>query len=189
MEKQSATRRLVESALMIAIATVLSTIKFGGLWAFGGGVTLCSMVPLVMVSFRWGWKWGGFTAFVYSLLQILLGLDNVQYATGFGMAVAIVLLDYVLAYTVVGFTSVFKNRFAKERLAIVVGVAVTLGLRLVCHFFSGWMIWDALWPNELGMASAVYSLWYNASYMLPEIVLTAGVCCLLIPWSEKALSK
>lgn len=184
MNQKVNTRRLVESALMIAVATVLSTIKFGGLWAFGGGVTLCSMVPLVLISYRWGWKWGSFTAFVYSLLQILLGLDNVQYATSFGMAVAIVMLDYVLAYTVVGFASLFQGRFRQERFGIVLGVTATLGVRLLCHFLSGWMIWDALWPNELGMASAVYSLWYNASYMIPEILITSAVCCLLVPWSR-----
>lgn len=185
MNKQTNTRRLVESALMIAVATVLSTIKFGGLWAFGGGVTLCSMVPLVLISYRWGLRWGSFTAFVYSLLQILLGLDNVQYATSIGMAVAIILLDYVIAYTVVGLSSLFKGRFRHERVGIVLGIVLTLSVRLICHFLSGWMIWDALWPNEFGMASAVYSLWYNASYMVPEIVLTSAVCCLLVPWSDK----
>lgn len=189
MEKKGNTRRLVESALMIAIATVLSTIKFGGIWAFGGGVTLCSMVPLVLISYRWGLKWGTFTAFVYSLLQMLLGIDNVQYATTFWMAVAIVLLDYVLAYTVIGLSGLFKGKFKKEVWGIVLGVVVTLGIRFVCHFLSGWMIWDALWPNELGMTSAVYSLCYNGSYMLPEILLTAAVCCLLIPWMEKNLRK
>lgn len=189
MTKTRTTRRLVESALMIAIGTVLSTIKFGGLWAFGGGVTVCSMVPLVLISYRWGWKWGGFTAFVYSVLQILLGLDNVQYATSFGMAVAIVLLDYVLAYSVVGLASIFRGKIKRERLAIIVGVCVTLGFRLLCHFLSGWMIWDALWPNELGMTSAVYSLCYNASYMVPEIIITAAVSCFLIPWAEKNIKK
>ena len=69
--KNENTRRLVESALMIAIGTVLSELKVGGLWAFGGGVTIGSMVPLVLISHRWGIKWGTFTAFVYSLLQLI----------------------------------------------------------------------------------------------------------------------
>lgn len=70
--KNQNTRRLVESALMIAIGTVLSELKVGSLWAFGGGLTIGSMVPLVLISHRWGIKWGTFTAFVYSLLQLIL---------------------------------------------------------------------------------------------------------------------
>ena len=163
--KNQNTRRLVESALMIAIGTVLSELKVGSLWAFGGGLTIGSMVPLVLISHRWGIKWGTFTAFVYSLLQLILGVDNVQYATSVGMAIAIILLDYIIAYTVIGLSSMFGS----SRPAIIGGVVVTLGLRFLCHFLTGWMIWDALWPNEFGMTSAVYSLWYNGSYMLPEI--------------------
>ena len=44
--KQANTRMLVESAVMIAIATVLSMLKFD--LPFGGGVTIVSMLPLVM---------------------------------------------------------------------------------------------------------------------------------------------
>ena len=122
--KNQNTRRLVESALMIAIGTVLSELKVGSLWAFGGGLTIGSMVPLVLISHRWGIKWGTFTAFVYSLLQLILGVDNVQYATSVGMAIAIILLDYIIAYTVIGLSSMFGS----SRPAIIGGVVVTLGL-------------------------------------------------------------
>ena len=117
-----------------------------------------------------------------SLLQLILGVDNVQYATSVGMAIAIILLDYIIAYTVIGLSSMFGS----SRPAIIGGVVVTLGLRFLCHFLTGWMIWDALWPNEFGMTSAVYSLWYNGSYMLPEIVITAILACILVPWLNKA---
>lgn len=188
---QQNTKRLVESALMIALGTILSSdaLKFGGIWAFGGGVTACSMVTLVIISYRWGNRWGCFTAFVYSLLQLMFGIDNVQYATGIGMAIAIILLDYVLAYTVIGFSAMFKNRVKNIYVGIILGVVVTLGLRFVCHFLTGWMIWDALWPNELGMTSVIYSICYNGSYMLPEIIITAAGGCLIIPWAEKHIKK
>ena len=183
------TRKLVESALMIALAMVLNTIKFGGLWAFGGGVTVCSMVPLVLISFRWGWKWGGFTAFVFSLLQMIQGIDNVQYATCFGMALAIILLDYVLAYSVIGFSGIFDHVIKNRRGAIALGTAVTVLIRFGCHFLSGWLIWDALWPNEFGWAGPYYSLIYNGSYMLPELIITVLVSVLLIPVLDDALPK
>ena len=183
--KTQTTRRLVESALMIAVGTVLSVLKVDSLWAFGGGLTIGSMVPLVLISHRWGIKWGTFTAFVYSLLQLILGVDNTQYATSIGMAIAIILLDYVIAYTVIGLAAMFGS----SRPGIIGGVVVTLGIRFLCHFLSGWMIWDALFPNELGMTSAVYSLWYNGSYMLPEILITAVLACILVPWVQKTFPR
>ena len=183
--KTQTTRRLVESALMIAVGTVLSVLKVDSLWAFGGGLTIGSMVPLVLISHRWGIKWGTFTAFVYSLLQLILGVDNIQYATSVGMAIAIILLDYVIAYTVIGLAAMFGS----SRPGIIGGVVVTLGIRFLCHFLSGWMIWDALFPNELGMTSAVYSLWYNGSYMLPEILITAVRACILVPWVQKTFPR
>ncbi|NLS84374.1 MAG: energy-coupled thiamine transporter ThiT, partial [Ruminococcaceae bacterium] len=66
------TRTLVECALMIAVGTVLANIKIFEM-PFGGSVTLLSMLPFVMVSFRHGVKWGLATGFVNSLLQMLLG--------------------------------------------------------------------------------------------------------------------
>ncbi|MFR9067338.1 MAG: energy-coupled thiamine transporter ThiT [Faecalibacterium prausnitzii] len=58
----SKTRILVECALMIAIGTVLSNIKFFTM-PNGGSITLLSMLPFVLVSFRHGAKWGLFTGF------------------------------------------------------------------------------------------------------------------------------
>ena len=68
----SKTRTLVECALMIALGTVLANIKIYEL-ANGGSVTLFSMLPFILISFRHGVKWGLFTGFVNSLLQMLLG--------------------------------------------------------------------------------------------------------------------
>ncbi len=172
------TRRLVESAVMIAIGTVLSMFPFSAPWAFGGGVTICSMLPLVIIAHRYGTKWGLFTAFVYSVLQLILGVSNVQYATSFIMAVGIVLLDYTIAFTVIGLSACFNGVIKNRLVSIVVGIVFTFALRFGCHFISGWIIWEALWPNEVGLASPMYSLVYNGGYMLPETIITALVAVL-----------
>ena len=184
-------KKLVLSAMMIAIGTVLSLdiFKFGGLWAFGGGVTFCSMLPLVIVSYIYGSKWGVFTAFVYSVLQALLGVDNVQYATSFGMAMEILFLDYIVAYTVIGFAGAFKNIIKNQSLALVTGIFTTFFARFACHFVTGWAIWDALWPNEFGFISPLYSLYYNGSYMLPEAIITSVVAVLLYKAAPKLFKK
>jgi thiamine transporter len=69
--KKKTTLTLVESALMIAMAVVLSFIK---IYEFpqGGSVTLASMAPIVLLSCRHGVKWGLGAAFIYSLLQMIL---------------------------------------------------------------------------------------------------------------------
>lgn len=173
--KKTETHYLTESAVMIALGTVLSMLKFEGIWAFGGGVTVCSMLPMVLISYRWGVKWGLMAATVYALLQMLLGIDNVQYATSVWMAAGIILLDYLVAYGVLGLSGLFRGKIKNPRAALVAGIGLAFFLRFLCHFATGWAIWDALWPNELGMLPALYSFYYNGSYMLPEFLITSAV--------------
>ncbi len=172
-------RILVEGALIVALGTVLSMIKID--MPLGGGVTLCSMLPLVLFSYRNGIKWGLGAAFVHSLIQMMLGLDNVQYATSMLMAVEIVLLDYLIAYTVLGLAGMFRGKLKSTRAEIAVGAALTVFVRFLCHFASGWMIWEVLWPNELGYAAPIWSLIYNGSYMGVELVITVITSVLLVP--------
>ena len=138
-------RKLTESAVFIAIATVLSFLKID--LPFGGGVTIVSMLPLVIISHRWGWKWGVFTAFVFSVLQLLFGMKNVGYATTFLTAVGIILLDYIIAFTVIGFSGIFDKACGKTRKSVCIGIAVTFSLRFVCHFISGVWIWGGWMPE------------------------------------------
>ncbi len=178
-------KRIAESAMLIAIGTVLSLFTFTGPWAFGGGITVCSMLPLVMIAQRYGTPWGIFSALVYSLLQMFLGISNVQCATNFLTGAGIVLLDYVLAFSAVGCSACFNGVIKDRKMSIAVGIVVTFTVRLLCHFLSGYLIWDALFPNEMGMSAAIYSIAYNSSYMIPEIIITVLVALI----SYKPLEK
>lgn len=174
---KNSTRRLTDTAILIALGTVLSLFKID--LPFGGGVTICSMLPLVIISFRYGWKWGGLAGFVYSVIQLMLGLDNVQYASSAVMAAGIILLDYILPYTVIGFASLFGGKPTNTRKALVLGIVVSFVLRLVCHIVTGAWIWGEWMPEEfmnMAMTSPwIYSILYNGWYMLAEIVLTVIV--------------
>ena len=178
---KNSTRRLTDTAILIALGTVLSLFKID--LPFGGGVTICSMLPLVIISFRYGWKWGGLAGFVYSVIQLMLGLDNVQYASSAVMAAGIVLLDYILPYTVIGFASLFGGKPTNTRKALVLGIIVSFVLRLVCHIVTGAWIWGEWMPEEfmnMAMTSPwIYSILYNGWYMLAEIVLTVIVAMAL----------
>ena len=171
---------LTECAIMIAASTVLSFFKPIQVWMYGGGATICSMLPLIIICRRHRTKAGIITAFTHSVLQMLFGLNNVQYATSFVMAIGIVLLDYILAYTAIGLSGItsVKDVHAKES-HLIAGISISFALRLFCHFLSGWIIWEALWPNELSWAAPLWSVVYNASYMVPEFVLTVIAACIL----------
>ena len=173
----SKTRILVECALMIAIGTVLSNIKFFTL-PNGGSVTLLSMLPFVLVSFRHGVKWGLFTGFVNGCLQILLGGGLWAPPTPTFLAYAgEVLLDYILAFMALGLAEFFARPFKNRMVGVAVGTAIAGFLRFMCSFLSGVLVWGNL--NE-GLSAWTYSLVYNASYMLPETLITVVGAVLLI---------
>ena len=160
--------------LVIAIGTVLSNIKFFTL-PNGGSVTLLSMLPFVLVSFRHGVKWGLFTGFVNGCLQMLLGFWAPPTPT-FLYFLGEVLLDYLVAFMALGTAEFFARPFKNRMVGVAVGTFMAGFLRFMCSFLSGVLVWGNL--NE-GLSAWTYSLVYNGSYMLPETLLTMVAAVLL----------
>ncbi len=188
--------RLTECACMIALAVVLDLISkqifaFGNsIWVNGGGITL-SMIPIVFISLRHGVYWGTSTAFAYSLLQMLTG----WYAPPAGTLLAFigcVLLDYVLAFTVLGLASLFTKLFKNKLVGYAFGAFSVCLIRFVFSTASGVIVWSttAAWGFENVWA---YSAVYNISYMLPNALITAGVisaiCTVFDPRTLKKMVK
>ena len=171
----SKTRILVEGALMIALSTVLSMIQIP-LMPHGGSITLFSMVPILVMSYRHGAKWGLFTGFVNSCLQMIMGFYPPPAST-FLYFLGEVLLDYVLAFMALGLAELFARPFKNRTVGVAVGTFAAGFLRFMCSFLSGVLVWGNL--NE-GLSAWTYSLGYNASYMLPETLLTVVGAVLLI---------
>ena len=162
---------LVECAILVALSFVLSlipTIPFPWL-IYGGSVTLLSMLPVCVAGLRHGAKWGLGAAFVYSITQAL-----VSGAAGWGLSIKVLivcyLLDYILAFTVLGLCGFFKGKSTIIQTASVAGVCV---LRFICHYMSGVTIWEASCFEKGFTNPYLYSLIYNGSYMLPEIIFTS----------------
>lgn len=178
--KKTNTRAMVECALMIAVGTVLAQIKIFEM-PRGGSVTLVSMLPFIIVSFRHGLKWGLLTGFVNSLLQMLLGF----YAPPAGTVTALismVLLDYVLAFSVLGAACVFAKPFKNKIVGVGVATASVCFMRFICSFLSGALIWGSYQSSyewAVGLSVWQYSFIYNMGYMLPEIILTTIAACLI----------
>lgn len=187
--------KLTLSAIFVALATVLSLIKVVKM-PLGGSVTLLSMLPIVMISVMLGLKWGFGSAFVYSLIQLVLGiaLDGLL---GWGltpvMLVGTILLDYIVAFTVLGIAGIFAK---KGYAGICGGVALAVVLRFLSHFLSGFIIFKNLEQFELFGSLFVnrpvlYSIAYNGFYMLPELILTtvAAVILFRLPQVKKLMNQ
>ena len=161
MSKEFDTKVLAEMAIAIALATVLSMIKVG--LPYGGSVTLGSMVPILLISFRRDIKVGVTTGVIYGFVQMFL--DGWFYSP-VGMA-----LDYPIAFGMIGLAGLFKKQ-------PVVGVVVALAGRYVSHFISGVVFFGMYAPE--GMSPILYSAVYNATYMIPETIISAVLIYLLV---------
>lgn len=167
MVKTRPVYRLTESAILIALAAVLSLIKLAQL-PYGGSITMASMFPLVILAYRHGTPWGIFCGLVYGVIQLFFGLHNFSYVPQNFLYFALLgLTDYLLAFAVLGLGGVFAKP-CKQPVALVLGVILVSLLRYVCHTVSGFTVWAEL---HLSAAGILYSMSYNATYMLPEALI------------------
>lgn len=168
-KQRNTTLMLTESAVMIALAFILSFLKVVDM-PYGGSVTAFSMLPIIIIAFRYGTGWGLASGFAFSLLQMLMGLSSLSYATSAVAAVAIILLDYIVAFTVLGLGGVFRTAVKDQGNAMALGALLTCVLRYICHVISGCTVWAGVSiPTSDGL---LYSLGYNATYMIPETLIT-----------------
>ena len=205
---QHKTQRLTESAMLLAVAIVLELASkmFIPEMPFGGQVTLASMLPMVLISYRHGVKWGLIAGLAYAFIQMAIGARTVAAAFQPGYfgegrmllnAFVMCVLDYLLAFTLLGLGGIFRNRIKRPGVALACGSLVALGARYLAHvlsgyiLFAGWAEWfftqegvpawgaalaENLSPTMLGL---VYSLVYNAMYMVPEMIITAMAAMLI----------
>ena len=165
--KVSGTRALVESAILIAIGTMLSVIKIAEL-PYGGSVTVASMLPIVIISYRHGIGRGLVSGLIFGVIQQLLGLNTLSYVSTWQSILAVIMLDYIVAFLVLGFGGVFRRAFKDQAPALVCGSLLVCLLRYACHVISGATVWAGL---SIPTADAlIYSFAYNATYMIPETV-------------------
>ena len=213
------TRRLVESGLMIALATILSMLKVYQL-PWGGSVTLCSMLPMILLSYRYGLKWGTFSALVYAILQGLLGavdgtfsmvalgaeeglVSSGVFVVPYWLAViGILLMDYIIAFTVLGLGGTFKKG-ENPPISLLKGTLLACGARYLVHVLSGFLFFGTFASWFFGEVGAfgemmmnsfhgnllffLYSLIYNGCYLVPETIITATAAYFLAKFAPAVL--
>ena len=163
---------MIECSMMIALSTVFSLVKIIDM-PYGGSVTIASMLPIVIAAYRHGFLWGLGTALANSVIQLLLGVNNLSYFTTWQSILAIILLDYIVAFGVFAISGLFRRIEKRQNLAFLYGILVASLLRYICHVVSGATVWAGLSiPTN---AALIYSLSYNATYMIPETIVLIAV--------------
>lgn len=171
---------LAEGAIMVALAIVLDLLPLPK-WPQGGSVSI-SAIPIIFFSLRRGTKWGLSAGVVYAVVQMIMGFYAPPANTVWSL-IACILLDYLLAFALLGSAAFFAKPFMKSDKTAVraagyaVGACAVSLIRFVCSFISGIILWDSYAPE--GVAVWYYSLTYNGGYMLPN-ALIAALCISLL---------
>ena len=155
------TREICISAILIAIAFVISEFIPVIKLPYGGKLTYCSMLFVCLIGYFFGPKTGLIASLAYGLLQLVMGSSIVHPIQ--------LILDYPLAYTCLGVSGFFHNK--KHGLAI--GYILGVIGRYICHVISGIVFFSDFAEGNV----VLYSLGYNLTYILPEVILSL----LLIP--------
>lgn len=193
MKKNFSTKVLAEVAIFAALAFALDALQSGifkGIFVNGGSIGF-AMLPIFIISYRRGLIPGLLCGLILSIVQMLGGIYIIQGKTLEGAFMQAmgpfiqVMLDYVLAYTVVGFTGLFCKLYQNNQNTnmkytwIIVGCVVGGLLKYLSHFLAG--VW--FWPGEMwGVGGNLYSLLYNGLYCIPNII----ICTILMVIIAKA---
>ena len=190
MMRQSKVRILAECAMMLALSIALSFVVLYEM-PWGGAVTLLSMLPVMLVSIRHGLKWGLTTSFLYAWFQALQGKAFSLGGVSPWFLIASLLLDYLVAFTVLGLAGAFR-RFGRS--GCLCGIVFAATLRFASHFLSGVFLWANFEEFVVFGASfynrpVLYSLLYNLAYMLPETLLTVAgaVALFFVPQAKRRI--
>ena len=164
-------RALCEGAMMVALAQVLSYLKFMELP--NGGSLTPAMFPILFFCVRWGLGKGLMASFTFGLLQLIF---DGAYAWGWQS----MLLDYLVAFTPLGLAGLFRCK----SWGIFPGTVLGCFGRFIVHYISGVTIYRIYEPTTIpGFGTfdnaMLYSLVYNGVYMLPNALLAMAIAAVL----------
>ena len=174
-KKKLTTSQLVFCAVAMALAFVTSYLKIFTL-PWGGSVTLCSMLFIVLVANWYGVGTGITVGLAYGILQFI----QEPYVLSFFQ----VCCDYILAFAALG----IAGFFAKQSHGLLKGYIAAVIARGFFHALGGYLYWMSYMPDNFPKSlTAIYPIVYNYSYLLAEGIIT--VIVISIPAVSKALTQ
>ena len=192
---------IAEGGIMLALATALSFVRIVQ-FPWGGEVTLMSMLPIMIFAIRHGAAKGFIVSFLFSLIRLGQGMI-IDGLFGWGLTpellVACIMLDYILAFTVLGISGIFGKKstsriiFGKKLLPrIILGISLSIVARFICHLISGVVLFSDAVEKIWGLNIEnpwLYSMLYNGLFIVPELVITliGTVVLFVIPSTKKLL--
>lgn len=169
------TKQLVFCAMAMALAFVTSYMRIFKM-PWGGSVTLCSMLFIVLIANWYGVKAGISVGLAYSILQFI----QEPYVLSFFQ----VCCDYFLAFAALG----VAGFFAKSSHGLVKGYVAAVIARGAFHALGGYLYWMSYMPDNFPQSlKSVYPIAYNYSYLLAEGLIT--VIVISIPAVARALEQ
>lgn len=159
-------RCIALAGVCIAMSFALSYIK---LWEMpqGGSVTFVSLLPLMIFSYIYGVKKGVMAGFVYGILQAIQDPYIIHPAQ--------FLLDYPIAFALIGFAGLFAGVRALKlpQIRFTLGAIVAAVLRFVSHVLSGVFAFQAYAESTNVW---VYSTAYNSFVFVDmALVIVVGI--------------
>ena len=173
---------LSECAVMLALSFALSFAKVFEM-PMGGSVTIASMLPIMLISIKYGLKTGLATSFVYSLTQLLETIMSASNALAWCQTskalVICILFDYIVPFTLLGLACLPKRlKLTKNvEINIYIGILFVVLLRFICHFVTGVTIWGQWAPD--GMGKYLYSFLYNGGFLAADSLICI-ICAILM---------
>ena len=174
-KKGLSTKQLVFCAMAMALAFVTSYMKIFRM-PWGGSITLCSMLFIVLIANWYGVKAGISVGLAYSILQFI----QEPYVLSFFQ----VCCDYFLAFAALG----AAGFFAKSSHGLVKGYIAAVIARGAFHALGGYLYWMDYMPDNFPQSlKSIYPIAYNYSYLLAEALIT--VIVISIPAVARALEQ
>lgn len=169
-------KQLAFAGIALALAFVTSYLKFE--LPMGGSVTLFSMFFICYVGYLYGVKVGLITAFAYSILQFIQS-GSTYFLTPFQVC-----CDYFFAFTALGLAGIWYTK----KHGLTIGYIVACLARGLFHTIGGYIYWMDYMPEWFPKSlTSVYSIIYNYSYILAEMIITLII--INLPPVKKALEK
>ena len=174
-KNQMSTKQLIFCAASMALAFVTSYIKIFEM-PWGGSVTLCSMLFIVMAANWYGVKTGVLVGLAYGILQFI--------QEPYVLSLFQVCCDYVLAFAALG----VAGFFARSPKGLIKGYAAAVLARGAFHALGGYLYWMSYMPDNFPQSlKGVYPIVYNYSFLLVEALITAAV--ISVPAVSSALNQ
>ena len=153
------TRNLTETAIAVALAVVCHFVK---IWEMPqGGAVSFTMVPILFIAIRRGPLAGFATGGIYGLISLIFH--------GIIFHPMSVLLDYILAFGALGIAGFFPETLR----GVIFGSITAVGARFLSSFISGAVLFGSYAP--VGQSPWLYSLVYQLTYMVPELIIALAV--------------